>query len=1277
MLRVPLGIPGRTLPAHDGAPWTQQHTAHRENEGCDDWPLDAAWTPKAEAPAKDRVTAWFHPHDAQTHIGEARVAVASGACVTIYTQELSATLSRPSRPTHRRNVDALSQALGHSPPTSPLRMLGSHASSESTPSWRDGRWDAAQMAIVGTTHTRVSHGAGAADSVLDAEDLLEKQYRSHADTPVIAHPEGTNLAPHAHVSPRHSPRVHHAPPMMRETGTYTDTHLDIGTPAAEPQYEMQGDPHAIRRLVTPCGSLVVCVLVVGGTDELPVPVRARGALLLSLQSSGRLTAWNLDTLAYVASTNVHVAEAHVAGMPAGDFSMHPVGVPPGQRPHVLVGRGSRLHLVQCDATALHTRQTLEVPGCTAAGVLAPDGLLLTVYAAHGNALERLVFALTSDCSTIKPLSSENILIDSLAQLADCEPSPLVCLHAVSGAAVVGLSGAVLALYADGKSTAMQLPSTLVALRTISTHRVLCICDEHLAVLDTSGHINVEHADVLEERRDAALTAFIRPDGQIGVVDGTPAAYGHLKPTAILPLTMTRIVLAIERGLVTTDMPQVLTDADLSPVPGSKPTWEAEVTILQHLANPRTGTRHILGGSDHGDICVWDAATLRLEAEWSGFSAPLQHVVPLVGLPHTSRLHGCVLCVASDGTSGLLLLDDLKLVQLFPGADAPLVRVAARTNELLLQYGSSARVWNVETLELVRHVSGDALHALFSGDDWHVFAVPESPRGAPLNGGAPAGMLLLSGAASQAVSVLVADMRRCLDTTMKLARGALGTLGVSAAIDAAIDTVEACDVTAPQRIARDDPAAAKISGPVSVLQRIFLPPMTGGTFGDLMNGGSLVALAADGNSGYLSVTTEEHGWRSATANTVAEWLLAATSLTLLMSMIDGLHDESITALRQLLDPSVRECGAPSLARLAKHVVDENEVLRMAARILFRQYCVAAEPSSLVRLADTWTEQLLRGTDAGVFLVLGLVAAERYAYMSPARLKQVSHAIAQNVSPRAPTEWAVAALELCSIGFDVWQHYVDAVALVRGIFELATDEQAAGILRTAARRATLALASQHGALFMSTLAMDILHAPSAHHNQVALRLVAFMVRHKPLALYPSLPRLAEAVVKSLDPTSTRANMVQAATVMINELVQTYPSIAFHRQSQRLAVGTAEGSVVMYDLKTGTRYCVLSGHAKPVTACSFSPDGRRFLSMSLAEERVLIWHMGTGLLDIIPSAMARVSGTQSDTGATKTIKFHLGVSDCPSGAAFVLSGVSFEWPNNRSVRMHIGEASVNIGV
>ena len=190
-------------------------------------------------------------------------------------------------------------------------------------------------------------------------------------------------------------------------------------------------------------------------------------------------------------------------------------------------------------------------------------------------------------------------------------------------------------------------------------------------------------------------------------------------------------------------------------------------------------------------------------------------------------------------------------------------------------------------------------------------------------------------------------------------------------------MEACDVTAPQRIARDDPAAAKISGPVSVLQRIFLPPMTGGTFGDLMNGGSLVALAADGNSGYLSVTTEEHGWRSATANTVAEWLLAATSLTLLMSMIDGLHDESITALRQLLDPSVRECGAPSLARLAKHVVDENEVLRMAARILFRQYCVAAEPSSLVRLADTWTEQLSRGTDAGVFLVLGLVAAERYA------------------------------------------------------------------------------------------------------------------------------------------------------------------------------------------------------------------------------------------------------------------------------------------------------------
>ena len=49
-------------------------------------------------------------------------------------------------------------------------------------------------------------------------------------------------------------------------------------------------------------------------------------------------------------------------------------------------------------------------------------------------------------------------------------------------------------------------------------------------------------------------------------------------------------------------------------------------------------------------------------------------------------------------------------------------------------------------------------------------------------------------------------------------------------------------------------------------------------------------------------------------------------------------------------------------------------------------------------------------------------------------------------------------------------------------------------------------------------------------------------------------------------------------------------------------------MYDLKTATRLYVLEGHRKRTTACNFSPDGRRLVTLSLEECTVLVWKVGS---------------------------------------------------------------------
>ena len=154
--------------------------------------------------------------------------------------------------------------------------------------------------------------------------------------------------------------------------------------------------------------------------------------------------------------------------------------------------------------------------------------------------------------------------------------------------------------------------------------------------------------------------------------------------------------------------------------------------------------------------------------------------------------------------------------------------------------------------------------------------------------------------------------------------------------------------------------------------------------------------------------------------------------------------------------------------------------------------------------------------------------------------------------------VLAIDLCSKGFHIWQHYVDAMELLRALFSLATNSRKDSISAQnagpQARLAVLQIATNNTALFMTTLALDILNPRNVDDRKSVMQIFAFLIRkvrrllstrsvpnitQKPLVLYPNLPRLMEAVVKSLDPNSTsnREAVLDAATDIIGQVVKTY--------------------------------------------------------------------------------------------------------------------------------------------
>lgn len=249
------------------------------------------------------------------------------------------------------------------------------------------------------------------------------------------------------------------------------------------------------------------------------------------------------------------------------------------------------------------------------------------------------------------------------------------------------------------------------------------------------------------------------------------------------------------------------------------------------------------------------------------------------------------------------------------------------------------------------------------------------------------------------------------------------------------------------------------------------------------------------------------------------------------------------------------------------------------------------------------------------------------------------------------------------------------ILRALFSIAATPYKEAIsvqnVGAQARLAILQISANNTALFMTTLGLDILTPPSLEHRQSVMQIVAFLIRRRPLVLQPNIPKLMEAVVKSLDPnvTTHRDAVLDTATEIIGHVVKTFPTVDFHMATQRLAVGSSDGAIVMYDLKTAIRLYVLEQHVKSVTACSFSPDGRRLLSLSLEESVVLVWKVGSSFTSLFNPGVPPRQG-HSGSQPFKTIRFNVGDAANMS-VAETLELVKVEWVADRSVKVKIKES------
>lgn len=714
-------------------------------------------------------------------------------------------------------------------------------------------------------------------------------------------------------------------------------------------------------------------------------------------------------------------------------------------------------------------------------------------------------------------------------------------------------------------------------------------------------------------------------------------------SAVLPLGLEKVVVVNAAGRMTSTSLSHLVNGQL-PHFGTRnaPQCTSRLSLLQQITSPRSQAKAIVGGFESGHIAFWDAASLELQVEWSLFTTPVEQVMTFGNEDNTLRLNSCLAVLAKDGTVGIIALDGYKMMCLIPGRGVRVERVAVRADEILILYvDERARVWDMASHELRRSIGVDQAVSLLSdgAGAWS----QHHPSNAPAKGVASG---VLSSVHPQVSSVpsLTADLGRALEAASKAVVSQTAVKGSG--------TRRACNILRPfllalwphgvdtvkDSILRTDvlgdgdlsvPTSSLFVG-FSQMPQIHVQSLSSETSLAMQSSSALATMRLLGSLAMLNVLTRSDELQQ-TCTGLASWLVEDVSRS---------SDTSRASCRLGVQPSL----------LSLHLFDRIKETADAAQAIFAAEIEQESSLEIERLCAAWKGSLHSTGSAlppdsravQALSLLGFLGIRCYKSLDPLLLKDVAVAIswALKIGDKEP-RLAVVALELCLRGFSIWQQYVDAMDLLRRVSAIAMavdlEGQASSDLVAVARQTTLHIAQENTPLFMTTLHLDVIQASSAAQANSTMRLVAFIVRRRPLILYPNLPRLAEAVVKSLDPTNRmREEVLQSATLMISELIATYPSISFHNRLQRIAIGTHEGAIVLYDLKTATRLFILEGHKGRLDGVSFSPDGRRIVSVSIPEGKMLGWKVGSSIAGFFnPGMMPRQGGSEHDpSGAYKSM-------------------------------------------
>jgi len=251
---------------------------------------------------------------------------------------------------------------------------------------------------------------------------------------------------------------------------------------------------------------------------------------------------------------------------------------------------------------------------------------------------------------------------------------------------------------------------------------------------------------------------------------------------------------------------------------------------------------------------------------------------------------------------------------------------------------------------------------------------------------------------------------------------------------------------------------------------------------------------------------------------------------------------------------------------------------------------------------------------------------------------------------------AAVDLIGRGFTVWGEFMNLTAVIMTLLELQTDPSvsletkraiaqsgnlpgtgnkerlAAASTVRAAYQASILIANTRPQHLINCLSKEIMTFkcdveagltvqsltpfPSSYHTildkaryPIYLLVQNVLEKTKTRDIAPILVKVVEIVLFCIDTE-------QFKTRTLGDLVPSLtrnPLIDYCASTQQVAVGSAEGLVHMFDIKSSKCH-PLHAHSAPITALSLSPNGRALITYSEREGKLTIWQSSAGILSLM---------------------------------------------------------------